>query len=178
VLPLYREFDNVILARSFSKDFGMAGLRCGYLLSQPQNIDFLYRVKPMYEVSQAAVAFCLALLEHPRHIEQYVAEVRKGLKFLKEELQRMGIVTGGGYGNFLVVYLGDDFDIPAMIRGLKSRDVLVRRPFQVEAIKGWLRIAAGNESQMQLLAAVFREVLKETGWSPAGRKEMIEGLPR
>lgn len=163
VQPLLQEFDNVIIVRSFSKDFGMAGLRCGYLLSKPGNIGFLYRVKPMYEVTQAAVAFCTAILEFPEHTKQYVSEVKKGMSFLKDALRRKGLVMGGGNGNFLLIYLGDDCDIPAVIKGLKSRGVLVRRPFQVEAVKGWLRVGVGNVSQMEKFVSAFSEVLVETG---------------
>ena len=163
IQPLYQEFDNVIIARSFSKDLGMAGLRCGYLLSNPENIGFLYRVKPMYEVSAAAVAFCLAILEFPEQIKQYIAEVKKGMRFAVESLKGMGLITGGGNGNFLMIYLGDEIDIPLVIKGLKNRNVLVRRPFHVESIKGWLRVGVGNVSQMKNFLLAFATVLEETG---------------
>lgn len=162
VQSLYLEYDNVIIVRSFSKDFGMAGLRCGYLLSQPTNIAFLYRVKPMYEVTQAAVAFCTAILEFPEHTKQYVEEVKRGMSFLKEALHSKGLITGGGNGNFLLIQLGESCDIPAVIKGLKDRGVLVRRPFQVEAVKGWLRVGVGNVSQMEKFVSAFSEVLVET----------------
>jgi histidinol-phosphate aminotransferase len=165
VRNLYEEFDNVVVTRSFSKDFGIAGLRCGYLLSQPQNIRNLYRVKPMYEVTSATVAFCLATLEFPQYLAQYVDEIRSGISYLGNALANMGIRTGGGNGNFIVIYLGPQFDIPALIADLKSHGILVRRPFQVPSVKGWLRVGAGTKAQMQRFIDAFSGYLKQTDWA-------------
>jgi histidinol-phosphate aminotransferase len=164
VQPLYLEFDNVIITRTFSKDLGAAGLRCGYLISQKHNIQFLNRVKPMYEVNNACVAFVQASLDFPQYISAFVKDVHEGLQFLRNQLENMGLTTAGGSGNFLVVYLGEDIDITSVIRHLKSRGILVRRPFQVTSLKGWLRIVAGNLEQMRRFVLAFAEGLDAAGW--------------
>jgi len=165
VRSLYEEFDNVVITRSFSKDFGIAGLRCGYLLSRPENIKNLYRVKPMYEVTAATVAFCLATLEHPEFLKGYVEDVRAGIRYLRGALHEMGFVTGGGNGNFIVIYLGPQFDFTNLIADLKYHGILVRRPFQVPSITGWLRVGAGSVPQMKRFVDAFSDYLRRTKWS-------------
>jgi histidinol-phosphate aminotransferase len=162
VQSLYEEFDNIVIVRSFSKDIGVAGLRGGYLLSNPKNIEFLYRVKPMYEITAATVAFCMAVLEFPSYLEQYIADLKRGMNYLRESLEGMGLVTGGGNGNFLLIHLGDKYDIIKVIKGLKESDVLVRRPFEAESMKDWLRVGIGNVAQMERFVSIFRETLGES----------------
>jgi len=156
---LYLNYDNVIIVRSFSKDFGMAGLRCGYLLSQKKNIDYIYRVKPMNEANSAAIAFGLTILEYPEYIDNYIDQVNESIVFMKESLSKMGYRCGEGYGNFIVVFVGEKID--QIIALLKNKGVLVRRPFQVEHLKGWLRIGIGNINDMEHFVNRFKEVIGE-----------------
>ena len=164
IQPLYQEFDNVIIVRSFSKDLGIAGLRCGYLLSQKENIQSIFRVKPMHEINSAAVAFSQALLESPHEINEYVGEVQQGIRYVKQALEQLGLVVRGGSGNFVVIYLGLDIDSAAIINYLKSRNILIRRPFTAENLKGWLRVGMGAEVQMTQFVTVFAEALEAAGW--------------
>lgn len=164
VQPLYEEFDNVIIARTFSKDLGIAGLRCGYLLSQPQNIQSVYRVKPMHEITSAAVAFALAMLENPDHIREFVREVQEGICYVRQALGELGLVVAGGSGNFFVVYLGEEVDALTIINHLKARGILIRRPFTSVNLKGWLRVGAGTTAQMQKFVTTFAEALEVAGW--------------
>src|SRR5262245_63202130 len=84
VQALYKKYDNVIITRTFSKDLGMAGLRCAYLLTQAPNIESLFHVKPMHEINSAAAAFVLASLEFPESIRSYVKEVRATVQSLRK----------------------------------------------------------------------------------------------
>jgi len=158
---LYLGYDNVIIVRSFSKDFGMAGLRCGYLLSQKQNIDFLYRVKPMNETNSAAIAFGLAILDYPNLIQDYIEDVKKSVTFLKGALSSSGFKFAGGNGNFLIIFVGDA--INKIIKLLKERGVLVRRPFQVESLHGWMRVGIGTIADMEQFIDYFKEVCDAVG---------------
>lgn len=164
---LYLEFDNVIIARTFSKDFGIAGLRCGYLLSQKQNIDSVYRVKPMHEITSATAAFVLTMLEFPEHTKQFVADVQAGITFTKESLRQIGMLSAGGSSNFIVIYLGEQCDLSIVVNYLKSRGILVRRPFQLLNLRGWLRVGCGNVEQMQRFVNAFAEALDVSGWKRA-----------
>lgn len=164
VQPLYKDFDNVMIVRTFSKDFGIAGLRCGYLLSQPQNIESVYRVKPMHEINSAAVAFSLAMLENPDYINRFVCDMRESIEYTKQALRKIGMVVAGGAGNFIVAYLGDAVDASIVIACLKEHGILIRKPFTVENLKGWLRIGIGNMEQMQRFVSVLTNVLEREGW--------------
>jgi histidinol-phosphate aminotransferase len=166
VQPLYQEYDNVIISRTFSKDLGLAGLRCAYLLSQTPNIESLFRVKPMHEVNSAAAAFTLASLEFPQFIDEYLNEIHSSIDFFKMAMHRLGIATAGGAGNFLIVHVGEEISVPDLTRHLKARKILVRRPFQAQNLRGWVRIGVGSVAQMQPFVQAFEEALRMSGWRP------------
>jgi histidinol-phosphate aminotransferase len=164
VQPLYREFDNVIITRSFSKDLGLAGLRCGYLLSQPQNINSIFKVKAAYGVSSLTAVFAKVLLDHPEEMAAFVTSVQAGLAHLMAGLRGLGLVTVGGRSNFVVTYLGETVDIPRVIAHLREQHMLVRRPFRVDSLRGWLRIGGGSVNQMDRFISEFGGILHAAGW--------------
>ncbi len=159
LLPLYAAHDNVIISRTFSKDLGMAGLRCAYLLSQPENIESLFHVKPMHEINSAAAAMVQASLEFPESILSYMKDIRKNFKFLQTILEEKGFQTHGGDSNFIAVYVGTATDMPHLIHVLKARGILIRKPPALDALKGWVRVGIGTQAQMQLFANTFLDCL-------------------
>jgi histidinol-phosphate aminotransferase len=171
---LYLEYDNVIISRTFSKDLGMAGLRCAYLLSRESNIQSLFRVKPMHEISSAAAAFTIASLEFPDSIRDYVAEIRSGLEYLNNALQTQGLSTIVGGGNFLLVHVGERA-LQGVIQNLKARKILVRRPFQAQFLRGWLRIGAGSVSQMETFVHAFEDALRVAGYTKENARKSFIG---
>jgi histidinol-phosphate aminotransferase len=161
VQPYFREYDHLIISRTFSKDLGLAGLRCAYLLSQKANIRSIFHVKPMHEISSPAVAFACASLEFPETIQAYVNEVRQGIAELRKAFEGHGFRTAGGQGNFLLIYVGDDADFPTFTTAMKAQGILIRPPSSSPALQGWIRVGVGTAVQRQHLLESFVSSLQK-----------------
>ena len=104
---LLAEFPNAILIRTFSKAFGLAGLRLGYALAHPAVTKLLMRAKVPWNISSLTLAGALAALEDVEEFERRMSELRKGRAYLELELGRMRNVTViSGEGNFVLLDVG------------------------------------------------------------------------
>ena len=163
-VPLALQTPNVLVARTFSKAFGMAGMRIGYAIGQADTIKQLARYKMPYNVSVFGVAAALAALGDAAHIE---AERRRNTEvraFTMKALADLGCKSTASEGNFLFVNVGrpvKDFREACAKQGVTvARDF---PPFE----KTHARISIGTMDEMKKAADVFRSVLKPittAGW--------------
>ena len=155
-LPLLKEHDNLIVTRTFSKAFGLAGLRLGFAVSQPKNIENLSKLRPMYDVHSAAVEAGLYMLEHEEIMRDYVQQVRAGVGLLIKELSRMGFQPHGGQSNSVLVRLPETLSAKECAAALKEKKFLVRTESE-PPLTNHLRITCGTPEQVtRLLAALER----------------------
>ncbi|HLC65755.1 MAG TPA: histidinol-phosphate transaminase [Candidatus Nanoarchaeia archaeon] len=141
LIPKYR---NLIVAKSFSKVFGLAGLRLGALVSDEGNIKWLKKVRSPYSVNSMAVKIGIAALNDPGHAKKYVLEIKKNKRMLAGYLRELGIDVYEGHANFLLA----GFSKPDKLYNfLKKRGILIRRI----PLKGFVRITIGAKKQMQYL---------------------------
>ena len=162
-LPFLRDHDNLVVTRTFSKAFGLAGLRLGYAVSRPQNIEALSKLRPMYDVHAVAVAAGLYLLEHEEVMLDYVRQTREGIAALKEGFGKMGIRTHGGESNSLLVALPAGLSPAECSKALKRKGFLVRAESE-PPLANHLRVTAGPREQAQRLLAAFEQaVLAQPG---------------
>ncbi len=133
-------FDNLIITRTFSKAFGLAGLRAGYLVSNRKNIDYLYRVKPMHELNSMAIFMITELLEDQDELKRFITECKKSLEYLKLGLNQLDIDTSDSCANFLAARFADKIDSLEAKKQLEQYNFLIRRPFREAHLKDWTRI--------------------------------------
>lgn len=151
------EFDNLVITRTFSKAFGLAGLRFGYLLSQPQNIAALMKFRPAYEFTSFTGLVVEELLADLGEMERYVAETRRNLKSLREGFAALGIETSDAKANFLAARIGDPELCEQLRVNLREQGILIRRPFREPELKDWVRLStAPPEVQEKLLGELAR----------------------
>ena len=155
-----KEYDNLIVTRTFSKAFGLAGLRAGYLLSNPENIANLKKVRPAYEISSFTAMVVMELLDNYSEVLHYLKDARKNLGFLREKLSGMGIVTSDSRANFVAVKLGPEERHDELRRSLRQKDILIRRPFRETALSEWVRISTAPPPVQEVLLEEIRQVLK------------------
>lgn len=105
-LDLIREKDNVFITRSFSKDFALAGLRLGYIISAAENIVSLRKFLSPYNVSNIAVKAGLAALDDLAHLDKVKSELEESKKLLTEEFKKLGVHIYPSKSNFLCVDFG------------------------------------------------------------------------
>ena len=158
-VPLALSTPNVFVARTFSKAYGMAGMRIGYAIGRPETMKRLAALKMPYNVSVFGVAAAIASLNDPKHIEDERKRNTEVRAFTVKALQEMGAKPADSQGNFIFVDIGrpaKDFrDACAKEGVMVGRDF---PPFE----KTHCRISIGTMDEMKRAVTVFRTALKST----------------
>ncbi len=151
-------FPHLFVTRSFSKVYGLAGLRVGVVMSQPQNIAALRKVLNPFNVNRAAVAASRACMARPEHLASHVADVRRVRDHFAERLRALGVPTGEAHANFLLAHVGERHaEITAALEG---EGILVRdRHGKHPHLSGCVRIGVGTEGQMARCFLALRKRL-------------------
>jgi len=157
-LELVGRYDNVIVSRTFSKAGGLAGARLGFLVSQPQNMDFLSRVKPMYEINGLAMRLGEYLIHHDKLLWDYADSSNAGRAYLASVFERLGLRVFPGHANFLVARPPATVDIRSLVATLRERGYLIRGPFGDAPLKDCLRVTTASVETMTSFAKVFTEI--------------------
>jgi histidinol-phosphate aminotransferase len=155
VIPMVTDHPNLIVARTFSKIYGMAGLRCGYCVAQHQTIE---RIRPhqMWDsVNCMALAAAVASLNDPDQVANGKRLNSEAKTFVSAEIDKMGYKQIPSQANFIM------FDVKrpvlALISALKERNVQVGRLFP--ALPNHMRLTIGKKSEMESFLAAFRQVV-------------------
>jgi histidinol-phosphate aminotransferase len=147
---------NLFVCRTFSKVFGMAGMRLGCLFSHQANIAFLHKAQSPYSVNSLAVAAALAAVEDTAYIRNYVAEVLAARELLCFGLEKLGIRYVPSSANFVLGHFGE--------RALEVRDALREQAILVRDrgydAPGCVRITVGTREQMRRMLAALEEIWK------------------
>jgi len=156
--PLVTSCPNLVVTRTFSKCFGIAGLRVGYLMTGPvimENLRKLYNPKSVNALAQVGAVAALADVDSR---EAYVAQVRSARDLLGVELRRRGAEVRVTQANYVLVRVRDP---QGLVQALESVGVFVRDRSRMEGFGGWVRFTVGTLSQMHDLIERV-DVLLET----------------
>ncbi len=152
-----QSYPNLIITRTFSKAYGLAGLRVGYAVSQPNVADLLNRVRQPFNVNSIALAAAEAALSDHAYIEQSRKLNEQGLKQLAEGFDQMGLSYIPSVGNFICVDVGDKS--AEVYQGLLQEGVIVR-PVAGYKMPKHLRISVGLCEQNTILLKALDKVLQ------------------
>jgi len=156
-IPELPAFPNVIVGRTFSKAFGLAGLRIGCLVGSPDTIDPVRRAIPVYSVSIAAVVAVQAALGDLDHLHDYLRQVAASKALLYEACDRLGLTYVKSSSNFVLVCAGERTD--ALVKGAFERGVYIRDRSSEPGCEGCIRIGAGIVAHTRRCIEVMDEVL-------------------
>lgn len=155
------EFPNLILTRTFSKAYGLAGLRVGYALAHPEVADLLNRVRQPFNVNSLALAAASAALGDHEFIARSKAANDAGMTQLLEGCRRLGLNHIPSHGNFVCVEVGADAVAAAKVfQALLRRGVIVR-PVANYGLSGYLRVSIGLPQQNARFLAALGEILEQ-----------------
>lgn len=154
VVPLIKDHPNLIVARTFSKIYGMAGLRCGYCVAQPQAIARMRPHQSWDTVNVMALAAAVASLDDPSQVENGRRMNNEARSFVINELYSMGYKGIPSQANFIMFDLKRP--VVPMIQALKERNVQVGRLFP--ALPNHMRLTIGKKTEMEAFLAAFRQV--------------------
>ncbi|MER3403788.1 MAG: aminotransferase class I/II [Chloroflexota bacterium] len=155
-LPLMRT-GRVLVLRSMTKDYGLAGLRLGYLLAQPDVVNALRRLQPEWSVSAAAQAAGVAALSDHEHLDRGRAAVRAGKAVLRAELTRLGVPFHEGAANFILIRVGN----ATAVRTALLRQGLAVRDCTSFGLSEYIRVGVRRPEECERLAQALARVLEE-----------------
>jgi len=157
-LDLIDRYDNLVVLRTFSKAYGLGGLRLGYGVSNEGVIKNLLKVGSPYSVNTVAMVAAFVAINDVDYVKWYVNEVKRAKKIIYEELKKMKIKTYPTAANFLIAKFPKIAD--EVESGLKERGILVRNRSQYPLLKDCIRIGIGTVKQTKELVKALKEVLK------------------
>jgi histidinol-phosphate aminotransferase len=156
-IPELERFPNVIVGRTFSKAFGLAGLRIGCLVGSPETVDPIRQAIPVYSVNIAATVAIQAALSDLDHLRDYLRQVDESKRLLYAACERLGLSYVTSRSNFVLVCAGDRTE--ALVKGALDRGVYIRDRSTEPGCAGCIRIAAGIVEHTRRAIAVMDGVL-------------------
>ncbi len=156
-VDLVEEFENLITVHSFSKAFGLAGLRLGMAVASEEIIDELRKVVSPFSVNAAAVAAGRAALADTAYIGRMVNHIQKEKAFLSSALRKLGVNTRTTATNFILVNVGQDAE--CIKNALEKRGILVKDLSSLPVMDGYLRVTVGTRSENTAFLSVLRDIL-------------------
>lgn len=151
-----KKHPNLLITRTFSKAYGLAGLRIGYGLSSPQLADILNRVRQPFNNNMLALAAAEAALTDTEHLQNTITVNAQGMQFITEGFKNLGLEWIPSAGNFVLV----DLKQPGLpiYEALLRKGVIVR-PVGVYELPNHLRITIGTQAENQLFIQALTEIL-------------------
>jgi histidinol-phosphate aminotransferase len=162
IADLIGELPNLMLARTFSKAYGLAGLRLGVLAGAEANIQWIRRVLSPYSVNSLGLVCLPAALEDQRYLNWYVSEVDAARAYFLNALDQSGLPWWPTQANFVLVRVGSLHNV--FVESMRVRGVLVRDRSSDPGCDGCVRITIGVRDQMERAVAALNASLMEIGW--------------
>lgn len=149
-------YPNLIVSRTFSKAYGLAGLRIGYGVSHPEVADLLNRVRPPFNVNSLALEAALAALDDTEHLQHSIDLNSQGLRLLADGFTKMGLDFIPSIANFISVDVGR---VAAPVYDALLYEGVIVRPVANYQMPNHLRITIGDERQNSRVLAALQKVL-------------------
>jgi histidinol-phosphate aminotransferase len=150
---------NLFVARTFSKAYGLAGLRIGILAGPREQMPMVRRVSSPYSVNAVALLALPEALADDGFVANYVAQVKAGQVRLEQELTRMGVTWWPSEANFVLMKIGDRHR--EFVAAMRQRGILVRNRSADPGCDGCVRITLGTTAHTERLVTTLREVVAE-----------------
>jgi histidinol-phosphate aminotransferase len=156
-IPELASHPNVIVGRTFSKAFGLAGLRIGALVGSPATLDPIRRAVPVYSVNIAAVVAVQAALGDMDHVIGYLKQVAESKALIYAACDRLGLTYVRSCANFVLVGAGDRTE--ALVKGAFARGIYLRDRSTEPGCAGCIRIGTGIVAHTKRCIEIMDEVL-------------------
>jgi len=156
-LPHLGTYPNVLIGRTFSKAYGLAGMRVGVVIGQPQSLDPVRAVTLPFNINAVAMAATLAALDDPDFLPHYAAQVAESRERLYAAFGRLGLEYWESAANFVMVRVGDA--VTEVVTALAKHGVHVRDRSKDPATPGCIRVTAGMLDHTNAAIAALETVL-------------------
>jgi len=154
-LELIPKHPNVVVARTFSKIYGMAGLRLGYAVGSKETIDVMAKYATFSNANSAVLAAALASLAEPDLVPRQRKLLNDTRKWLVAEMAKQGRRTMPSEANFIMIDMGGD--VTPVIQAFREKNILVGRKFP--SLPNWLRVTVGKPEEVQAFVTALQEIV-------------------
>jgi len=155
-LDLVRKYDNVVVTRTLSKSYALAGMRLGLAIARPEVIDALDKIRDHYNLDRLAQAACVAALKDQAYLLDCCRRIRETREWFSNELRSIGYHVIPSQGNYVFATPADK-DGRRVYDGLYSRKILVRH-FSDPLLCHGVRISIGTREEMETTLAALIEI--------------------
>ena len=155
-LALVSRFPNLVLLRSMSKGYGLAGLRFGYAIGQPEILRQLYKVRDSYPCDALSIAAATAAIKDQSYARGTWERVKTERSWMTRELAARGFAIPESHSNFVLARAPADTDAKTLYEQLKARNILVRY-FALPGLTDKLRITIGTANQNRALLGALSD---------------------
>ncbi len=158
---LYRKFSNVSVLKTFSKIYGLGGLRVGYGIMRPDLAKYVQKVRMPFNVSSPGLVGAAAALGDKEFIKKSIQVNREGMRVMKDFFTRMGVPFLPSQGNFLLINTRQGFGMsgPEVFEACLRLGVIFR-PVANYGLPDWLRVTIGTPSQNRVAQRAFSSLKK------------------
>ena len=152
-----RKYPNLLVSRTMSKAYGLAGLRIGFGIAQPVITDLLNRIRQPFNVNSLAQAAAVAALNDSAFLQRSAQLNRDGYHQLTQAFEELGLEYVPSFGNFVLVKVGDDNEAGARVNLALLKQGIIVRPVGNYGLPQWLRVTIGLPNEN----AAFIDALKK-----------------
>lgn len=150
---------NLFVARTFSKVYGLAGLRLGVLIGAVEQIGFIRRFCPPFNVNAAALACLDAAITDQDFVREYVAQMKQGCRQIESLCQELGLHFWPSSTNFVLIRVGSA--VARFVEAMRRRGIIVRDTSANPGCEGCVRITAATSGQMDRVLWAMHESIRE-----------------
>ncbi len=170
-LPLIHEYQNLIVARTFSKAWGIAGARVGFAIANNELAIMLHRVRPMYEIGNLSLAVVDRVLALEDEMLKSVARLNAGKLFFETKMQQLGLQTLSTAGNFQHVAFAEyASDVHSQLASI----ALYRQDFPNTVLAGYSRFSATTQENFQRVVDGVNVAMKVSDSGQQNRKQICQ----
>ncbi len=154
-LLLIKDYPNLIITRSFSKAFGLAGLRCGYLITDPRNVHSIEKTRNGKNINALAQLASEAALEDLAYIKEQIQRMHKTKEWFVNTMRTKGLIVDSTVANFVLLKVNCPDEVEKI---LTNSNILIRNRSRFPQLDGYLRITIGMRREMENLTDILSNI--------------------
>ena len=157
VFSLMKKYNNLMTMRTFSKAYGLASIRCGYLVADKDCISLINRIRPPFNVNSAAQIMCAEAIKDQNHIKNVVSLNKQGKEYIYSEVRKLGLEYVETSANFMLIKVGDGKKV---FDDMLKEGVIVRF-LGGDRLKEYIRVSIGTDKENEIFINVLKKVLNK-----------------
>lgn len=154
---LMKKYNNLMTMRTFSKAYGLASIRCGYLVADKECISLINRIRPPFNVNSAAQIMCAEAIKDQDHIKNVVSLNKQGKEYIYSEVRKLGLEYVETSANFMLIKVGDGKKV---FDDMLKEGVIVRF-LGGDRLKEYIRVSIGTDKENEIFINVLKKVLNK-----------------